>query len=295
MNAKRGANLALSLSMLLTLGLNTAAQAEQFRTSDVQAAIKGLSNEDQWERKSAAYHLSEMGPIAKDAVPNLVQLLQNDPSSSVKGEVCSALGHIGPDAAPAIPAVIAFLQSTDGGYERTYAASALGNIGKQPEQAVPVLITSVQNDSEPVVRQLAARALGSFGSDATTAVPALIESIKSGNKDMREAAASGLEQIPCSPKDVPALTALLNDDIDSARSAAAKSIGGAGSEAVGAVPKLIALLKDNNSHVRAMAANGLGSIGPDAKQALPALKTAVKEDPEIVYEAKAAIEKIKNK
>jgi HEAT repeat protein len=295
MNSKRGAQFALSLSLLLSLGLTTAANAEQFRAADVENAMKGLSSEDQWERKSAAYHLSEMGPVAKDAVPGLIAILQNDPAAGVKGEACNALGRIGPEAAPAIPAVISFLQSTDGGYERTYAASALGNIGKQPETAVPVLIAAVQNDSEPVVKQLAARALGSFGAEAKDAVPVLILSIKNGNKEMREAAASSLEQIPCAPKDVPALTALLSDEIDSARSAAAKSIGGAGSEAVGAVPQLIALLKDSNSHVRAMAADGLGSIGPDAKAALPDLKAAVKTDPEIAAEAKAAIEKIHNK
>src|SRR5882757_10018349 len=147
MNLKRGAQVALSLSLLLSFGVNCAAQAEQFRLADVQAAIKGLSSEDQWERKSAGYHLSEMGPIAKDAVPNLIRVLQNDSFPGAKGEACNALGHIGPDAAPAIPAVIAFLQSADGGYERTYAASALGDIGKQPETSVPILITALQSDT----------------------------------------------------------------------------------------------------------------------------------------------------
>ncbi|MBS1953442.1 MAG: HEAT repeat domain-containing protein [Cyanobacteria bacterium SZAS-4] len=293
MNFMRGAQVALSLSLLLTFGVNCAAQAESFRPADVQAAIKGLTSGDQWERKSAGYHLSEMGPIAKDAVPSLIQLLQNDTFAGAKGEACNALGHIGPDAAAAIPAVIAFLQSPDGGYERTYAASALGDIGKQPETTVPVLITAVQNDSEPVVRQLAARALCGFGADAKSAVSVLIESIKTGDKDMREAAAYSLERIPCSAKDVPALTLLLSDDIDSARIAAARSIGGAGSEAVGAVPKLIALLSDKNSSVRSAAARGLGDIGPDAKSAVPALKLAVKSDPEIASEARAALESIK--
>lgn len=295
MNAKRGAQFALSLSILLSLGCGTAVHAEQYRAADVQAAIKGLSSQDQYERKSAAFHLSEMGSVAKDAVPTLIAILQNDPAATVKGEACNALGHIGAEAAPAIPAVIAFLQSSDGGYERTYAASALGNIGKQPDQAVPVLIATVQSDSVPVVRELAARALGNFGADAKAAVPVLIESIKTDGKDMREAAASGLEKIPCSARDVPALTIMLSDEIDSARGAAAKSIGGAGSEAVGAVPKLIALLKDSNTHVRAMAASGLGDIGPDAKAALPALKEVVKDDPLASYEARAAIDKIKSK
>lgn len=110
---------------------------------------------------------------------------------------------------------------------------------------------------------------------------------------MREAAAFSLERIPCSAKDIPALTAMLGDDIDSARIAAARSIGGAGSEGVAAVPKLIALLSDKNSSVRSAAAKTLGEIGRDAKDAIPALKTAVKSDPDIASVAKVAIEQIK--
>ncbi len=261
MNFKRGFQLTLSLSLLLGCTYSCPnAHAEQYRQADVQAAIKELSSEDQWQRKSAGFHLSEMGPIAKDAVPALTQILLTDSFAGAKGEASNALGHIGPDAAPAIPALIAFLRSADGGYERTYAASALGGIARQPELCVPALIEAVQNDTEPVVRQLAARALGDFTAEAKAAVPALVESIKSGDKSMREAAADGLEHIPCAPKDVPGLTALLGDEIDSARIAAAKSIAGAGSEAVAAVPKLIELLSDSNPSVRAAAAAAIAKI-----------------------------------
>lgn len=261
MNFKRGFQLSLSLALLLGCTHSCPkAQAEQYRQADVQAAIKELSSEDQWARKSAGFHLSEMGPTAKDAVPALTQVLLSDNFAGAKGEASNALGHIGPDAAPAIPALIAFLRSADGGYERTYAASALGGIARKPELCVPALIETVQNDSEPVVRQLAARALGDFGAEAKAAVPVLIESIKNGDRDMREAAANGLERIPCTAKDVPALTALLGDEIDSARLAAAKSIAGAASEAVAAVPKLNELLADSNPNVRAAAAAAIAKI-----------------------------------
>ncbi len=261
MNFKRGFQLSLSLALLLGCTHSCPkAQAEQYRQADVQAAIKELSSEDQWARKSAGFHLSEMGPTAKGAVPALTQVLLSDDFAGAKGEASNALGHIGPDAAPAIPALIAFLRSADGGYERTYAASALGGIARKPELCVPALIETVQNDSEPVVRQLAARSLGDFGAEAKAAVPVLIESIKNGDRDMREAAANGLERIPCTAKDVPALTVLLGDEIDSARLAAAKSIAGAASEAVAAVPKLNELLADSNPNVRAAAAAAIAKI-----------------------------------
>jgi HEAT repeat protein len=181
---------------------------------------------------------------------------------SVRGESANALSRIGPAAESAVPALITFLNSKDGGYERTYAATALGWIGRQPEQAVPALINALQHDDEPVVRHLAARALGDFGANARPAIPALIEAIKGGDKDMRDAAAYGLKSIPATPSNVPALTDLLHDEINSARGAAARSIGGAGSEAAGAVPTLLSLLKDQDDSVREAAAASLHEIDP---------------------------------
>jgi HEAT repeat protein len=241
------------------------ALAAEYRQSDVDRAVKQLDSADQSARTSAAYHLSEMGPAAKYAVPRLIELLNSDPSMGVRGESANALSKIGPDAEAAVPSLIAFLNNKDGGYERTYAASALGWIGRYPEQAVPALINAIQHDEEPVVRQLAARSIGEFGANARPAIPVLIEAIKDGDKDMREAAAYGLRTIPATASDVPALTALMGDDINSAREAAAKSIGGAGSEAIGAIPTLQKLLKDQDDSVREAATASLRAIDPNAK------------------------------
>ncbi|PWT97659.1 MAG: glycosyltransferase [Candidatus Melainabacteria bacterium] len=285
----------IAVALALSIGLaGTFVCASEYRASDVQKAVKDLSSRDEEIRHSAAYHLSEMGPEAKDAVPQLIEVLQSDPVISIRAEAASALGKIGAPASAAIPGLISFLKSKEGKYERTYAASALGGIGKQPELAVPALIDALQHDEEPVVKRLAAMALGSFGADARPAIPALIEALNEGNKDLREAAAYGLRKIPAGASDVPALTKLLDDDIDIAREAAARSIAGAGSEAVGAVPKLVALLEDKNASVREAAAGALGAIGPDAKEAVPALKKAL-TDAEVHDEAADALEQIKKR
>ncbi len=282
----------LALSLCL---LNTAnAIAGEYRESDVQAALKQLASSDRYERKSAAFRLTEMGPAAVNAIPALIEILQSDDSMQVRGEVAHALGNIGPAASAAVPALITFLQSDEGGYERTYAASALGDIGKMPEQAVPALINALQHDPEPVVKQLAARALGDFGARAASAVPALVESIKNGDKDLRTAAASGLETIPAPKSQVAELTQLLSDEIDTARLAAAKSLAGLGPEAVSAVPALCGLLQDKNTSVKVAAIAALGSIGLEAKSALPELKKLVK-DAEVGGEAELALNKIKGR
>lgn len=281
----------LSVQTALSCGI---AQATEYRQADVDAELKNLQSEDYGTRKTAAYHLTEMGKDAKSAIPALIEYLKNEPSAGVRGEISKALGLMGPVAEPAVPAIIAFLQSEDGKYERTYAASALGDIGKRADIAVPALKTALESDEEPVVRQLAARALAGFGADARPALPALIDAIKSGDKDLREAACSGLKDIPADATNVPALTELLGDEIEHIRAAAASSLGGAGSDAASSVPTLVKLLDDKNTDVKRAAAKALGQIGPQAKEALPVLKIALK-DPFLKDDAQTAIEQIKSK
>lgn len=287
------AAVSMSLAVILNAVVALDAFAGEYREADVQAAVKALASKDQYERKSAAFKLTEMGTAAATAVPTLIEIVQTDETMTVRGEAAKALGNIGAAAEPAVPALIAFLQSEEGGYERTYAASALGGIGKKPEQAVPALINALQHDQEPVVRELAARALGDFGAQAGDAIPALVEAIRTGDKDLRTAAASGLAKIPARAADVPILIALLGDEIDSARLAAAKSLGGLGAHASDAVPALSKLLSDKDAGVRAAAADALGAIGPTAKDALPDLKNALK-DAETHDRAEAALKLIKS-
>jgi HEAT repeat protein len=289
----KGAVFVCAAAILLNYPCNLQVQAAESRDVDVQSAIQNLYNEDERERKSAAFTISEMGPEGKAAIPKLIELVQSDESMSVRGEAANALGKIGPTAAAAVPALIAFLESAGGGYERTYAAQSLGYIAKQPEKVVPVLLTHMNQDAEPVVRQLAARSLGAFAADARPALPDIIKAIKQGDKDMREAAISALASIPADKASVPAVTELLRDELDTARGAAARSLGGAGTDASDAVPRLITLLNDTNADNRKAAATALGSIGYPAKSALPVLKKALK-DREVYDAAFDAINNIKN-
>lgn len=281
----------LSVQTALSCGI---AQATEYRQADVDAELKNLESEDYGTRKTAAYHLTEMGKDAKSAIPALIEVLKTDPAAPVRGEISKALGLMGESAEPAVPAIIAFLQSDDGGYERTYAASALGDIGKRADIAVPALQKALESDGEPVVRELAARALAGFKSEAQPALPALLEAIKSGDKNLREAACAGLKDIPANAAAVTGLTELLSDEIEHIRAAAASSLGGAGSEAAPAVPALVKLLDDKNTDVKRAALKALGQIGPTAKEALPTLKIALK-DPFLKSEAQYAIDQIKNK
>jgi len=286
---------ALALSALIAIGSLSAARpawSAEFRAADVEEAVQKLYSDNQEDRASAGERLSEMGAEAKPAVPRLTEIVQNDPVMSVRGEAAKALGNIGPAAAPAVPALITFLLDKAGGLERAYAATALGNIQAQADESVEALAEVVAHDDQPVVRQLSARALGEFKDKATPAVPVLIEAIRKGNKDLRDAACDGLAQVPAAPRDVPALMAMLTDDISAARAAAAKALVGAGDESVGAVPGLIKMLQDSDERCRITAVRSLGSLGKTAKSALPSLKLLVK-DPAMKADAENAIANIK--
>lgn len=256
------ASLAQSLWSLLILVVfaQTSGVAGEYREADVQDAVKGMSSLDQYERKSAAYKLTEMGAAAASALPVLKTAVASDESMSVRGEAAKALGNIGAAAEPAVPAIIAFLQDPDGGYDRAYAATALGDIARQPETSVPALLQALEKDIEPVVRQLAARALGAFKADAGVAVPALVKALQAGNKDVRDAAADGLSRIPARGRDVEILIPLLKDEIDSARLAACKSLGLCGQEAAKALPALETLTTDANAEVKEAAKAAIKGI-----------------------------------
>jgi hypothetical protein len=80
-----------------------------------------------------------------------------------------ALGLLGPVAKEAVPELIPFLQKTDKSRPRA-AAEALARI--QDPRAILPLIEALQN---PASRSFAARALGKFGSKAQAAVPVMVD------------------------------------------------------------------------------------------------------------------------
>lgn len=268
---------ALFLAVISSASLQIA-WAGEYRAADVEECIRGLYSQADEDRASAGERLSEMGPDAKAAVPRLIEIVQSDPTMSVRGEAAKALGSIGKPAAAAVPSLIAFLKGKEGGLERAYAATALGNIQSQPAQCLAVLTSVIQaSDDDPTVRELSARALGDFGGEAAAAVPVLISAIKTGNKGMRDAASSSLAKIPAPASDVPALIEMLSDEITSVRGAAAQSLVGAGAAAAPAVPALVKLLQDSDTSVRMSAVQALGALGKNARLALPQLRLAAKD------------------
>ena len=131
--------------------------------------------------------LEELGPAAKDAIPALADMLEND--SAHREKVAEVLAAIGEDATASLMKTVRFAKDND---VRRVAIETLGAIGTTATDALPILIERLR-DEEDVVRMRAAQALGAIG--AKEAVPALIETLRDEDIDVRALAAEALGAI----------------------------------------------------------------------------------------------------
>ena len=148
MNDLKGV-LRLTTTMFLLVGcFRLLAYAEETQEQQVERLIRELQDSDSDIRSIAAVTLGEMGPEAKDAVPALIQLLQDqDAEGFVRGNAARALGEIGSGAVDAVPVLIQALQDRE---VRGDAARTLGKIGipiaiEVAKDTVPALIRTLKN------------------------------------------------------------------------------------------------------------------------------------------------------
>jgi HEAT repeat protein len=82
--------------------------------------------------------LGILGPAAKSTIPELIEAAQHY-SYSVQNAALIALSRMGPDAREAVPVMIALLQDENWLLIPPVAATALGNLGPVAKEAVPAL------------------------------------------------------------------------------------------------------------------------------------------------------------
>ena len=279
--------------ILLVCLLGLVAHTEETQEQQVERLIRELQDGDSNVRSNAAYALSSIGEGAVDAVPALIQLLQDKGAERfVRVNVVLALSSIGAGAVDAVPALRQLLQDKDL-YVRRIATEALESIGAPDtlevlnapqKQKIERLIGELQ-DQDWDIRNSAAMALGQIGKDA---LPSLIQLLQDQDWGVRDLAAMALGQIG---KDaVPPLIQLLQDQDWDIRNSAAMALGqismmgtsDAIKAAKDAISALNQALQDENVKVRMSAEQALGRINVSMAQGL--LKEGLSAEAIAVYE-----------
>jgi HEAT repeat protein len=134
-----------------------------------------------------------LGPDAVPAVPELVQLYDENISADSQTLSAGVLGRIGPSAAAAIPSLVRGLANTND-QARWNAVWALGQIHGEPQLVVPELV-KLSRHSNPKDRRYLAEALGNFGTNAKSAVPDLVGWLNDPSRPTRIRATNALLQI----------------------------------------------------------------------------------------------------
>ena len=283
----------------------------------VPALAKIIAQDDQRLRRypgfqqgclAAVMALEPLGPKAKEAVPALIELLDNTAAWqwNPRGprEAMVALAKIGADAKPALPSLRKRLNHDDPSVAKL-AEDAIEKIAR-PVVAKPAAEVETpaepkqprerRTDLEDTEKPREAKSKPKRRIEVEDDEPAnaglgkFIAALGDGKVEARDAAIDALTKM--GGKAVPALEkAIASTDVDVRKNALA-CLCKMGKTGRAAAPTCIAALKDSSAEVRRNAAYALGRMTADSSEAVAALTAALKDkDREVRLLAAFALEK----
>jgi len=206
------------------------------------------------------------------AIPELIDILEDEKISVVRPRVAAVLGKMGPEAKDAIPALIKVVADKNP-LARREALFALAGIGAGKE-AVPaaikalddvIVIDETLDEKSYEIPYSACFLLGEIGPDAIDAKERLVKNLDSDNEMLATISAWALSHIDPTCKET----------------------------CPKCVPLLTKALDHHDLKIQLEAIGSLGRLGPEAKDALPTLKKLAEDDnPLVCEEAAKAIEAI---
>jgi HEAT repeat protein len=266
------------------------------------ALVEKLKDRKPEIRREAVLALAAIG--AKDAVPRIVPLLNDEVSRDSATYALAALGNIPPDAESTIRAnidskdpltstvslwaiarmhpedkelqrkaitqLVARLKDTDP-FVRAASARALAMLPPNPEIAAPIFQKALADADETTTHYM----LDAIAAQGAAAVPRLIKALQ--YQPLRGEVAQILGRIgpPAAPATAE-LAKLVGDEDPNVSIEAAHALANIGPGAKGGVPALAAALENPQSQARHAAAFALGNIGKDASAGVPALVKVIK-------------------
>jgi len=242
----------------------------------VSALVAALKDPHPETRTAAAETLRRLGTDARDAVPQLQEVLRDKSADALmRIQVALALGRIGsPDALSALSALREVLTDTTAPVDlRVAVCETVGKLGKDAVELVPILAGVLTETGARVeVRRAAGAALDQIGPDARAGLPGLKKALKDEDKFVRCLAMHTLGQLGkelgADRKEV--LTSLfqaLNDNVLEVRVAALETFGNLGPDGLGddlkaVIDRLMDTTRDAQKDVRAAAENALRKLKP---------------------------------
>jgi len=258
----------------------------------LEVLIEALYSEDFTTRMRAVSFIGYRGQAAKQAVPDLVKVLEK---YDMRESALSALKAIGPSASAAIPALYNAITAypeqpatrwksahalanigevaiptlkmgadSDNLYERIWCRAALAKIeGPKSNhlQYLSVLLSST--DRETVL--VAVNALTMIGPAAKPVLPKIIAAMDNPVAPKMEIAMLLARMGKDASPAIPQLVKFLDDPYPFTRNRAALALSMIGcADLRSAVPGLIRMLSAQEDHVRRQAAETLGKVGPAA-------------------------------
>jgi HEAT repeat protein len=274
----------------------------QPNSNKTHVLIKALESSSARERIQAIDSLGVLGPLANEAVPDLLMTLK-DQNENVRAAAAKALGQIGIATEEVVTELLALMRRAETYEDSQHAAFILSHLGPLGvsglleattfsgygvgydafERAVlmgkavlPHLIHIIESGQKHTT--LAIEILGRIHDPQ--AIPDLVKILAHGFPALRVAAANAIGEVfryraaVDSAEAQSGIVALIEASEDPAvRSAAIAALGQGGRKAAAAVPRLIEAL--NDGAVRTAAIEALGRIGEDAAVAVPQLIAAV--------------------
>jgi HEAT repeat protein len=258
----------------------------QLGDASVSAFAQAIKEDKRWAvRRVAAQGLGHIATVA--CVPSLNRALR-DEDERVRIVAARSLTQVGPIASQAIsPLVFALEDQSDD--VRNSAALAIARIAPGNPTAVPAIVRALKH-SNPRVRVGAAQAIAWLGSEAPSAVYGLIGLLK--DKDDTVVLATRLALIKLNKEALAGLQKALQSESSDAelRLHVIDVLGQIGIDSAPAAEKLVSLLLDKNERIRESAMHALSLIGIPGRAAL--VKASRGNDKTLAAAADVALEVI---
>ncbi len=239
-------------------------------------------------RRQAALTLGRLGPLARNAIPEVAQHLMEtcpeDPETSPQRWALSALALFHREAKDVAPQLIEMLNDERNSViTRLGCLEALSQIGPAAPDGIAaiweLLAADLTDETQPEELTIGSiEALGLIGRDAASAVPVLLRAAQSDNADFRREAARSLGRIGPSAHGAETVLCdlMLADEAPVVRDVATASLSQIGPRAWTLVEPLLTV---EDAEVRERAAQVVFSWLSISPQILPALEPLL-TDPE---------------